>query len=210
MEVTGHPARDRGSGEMPYPQSRRNTLVGLPSPEWEEQVQGPRGNRARRFSYLNDLKRLTSVHTVVLQNHFLESLPRATKIFLAASALDAMLIMALSIEQLVVVRLSEARTCALSVSGTDDAIILHYSIVFPVRACSTRHPFVFSCFLQGGDFLHVLLAMLVTSVFFLWFVVSAIVHENAYELLITTVLSAVIAVRVVYFVVSGCSLLSLL
>lgn len=60
---------------------------------------------------------------------------------------------------------------------------------------------------QGGDFLHVLLAMLVTSVFFLWFVISAIVHENAYELLITTVLSAMIAVRVVYFVVSYNSLI---
>ena len=56
--------------------------------------------------------------------------------------------------------------------------------------------------LQGGDVLHVLLAMLVTSVFFCWFVVSAIVHENAYELLITVVLSAVIAVRTLYYVVS--------
>lgn len=50
--------------------------------------------------------------------------------------------------------------------------------------------------------LHVLLAMLVTSVFFFWFVVSAIVHENACELLITVVLSAIIAVRTMYYVVS--------
>ena len=57
------------------------------------------------------------------------------------------------------------------------------------------------CCVQGGDIVHVLLAMLVTSVFFFWFVVSAIVHENAYELLVTVVLSAVIAVRTVYYVV---------
>ena len=56
-----------------------------------------------RTSFLNDLKRLTSVQQVVTQNQFLESLPRATKIFLLASILDAVFIMALSIEQLVVV-----------------------------------------------------------------------------------------------------------
>lgn len=126
MFTAGQPVRDRGGSELAYPQSRRNTLVGLPPPDWEEQIEGPRSTRARGFSHVTDLRRLTSVHKVLLQNHFLDSLPRATKIFLAASALDAMLIMALSIEQLVVVGSSKAIGRAIGVSGTDDAIILHY------------------------------------------------------------------------------------
>ncbi|KAK9801881.1 hypothetical protein WJX73_006907 [Symbiochloris irregularis] len=140
--------------ETPVPRSRRSTLVGVSRAAWKELSDFSRGSWHARVSHTSEVQRLSSLHKALWQNHFLESLPRATKIFLATSALDAMLIMALTIEQLVV----------------------------------------------GGDLLQILMAMLVTSVFFLWFVVSAIVHENAYELLVTVVLSAVIAVRVLYFV----------
>ena len=55
--------------------------------------------------------------------------------------------------------------------------------------------------MQGGDLQDVLLAMLVTSVFIVVFVLSSIVHENAYALLAVIVLSALVFVRVVYYAV---------
>ena len=54
---------------------------------------------------------------------------------------------------------------------------------------------------QGGDLQDVLLAMLVTSIFIMVFVVSSIVHENAYALLAVIVLSGLVVVRVVYYAV---------
>ena len=50
--------------------------------------------------------------------------------------------------------------------------------------------------------MHVLLAMLVTAVFMAIFVISAIVHENAYSLLAVVVLSTLVVIRVVYYAVS--------
>ena len=58
--------------------------------------------------------------------------------------------------------------------------------------------------LQGGDLVHVLLAMLVTAIFMALFVVSAIVHENAYSLLAVVVLSTLVVVRVAYYAVRSC------
>lgn len=49
--------------------------------------------------------------------------------------------------------------------------------------------------------MHVLLAMLVTAIFMALFVVSAIVHENAYSLLAVVVLSTLVVVRVAYYAV---------
>ena len=86
-------------------------------------------NTTTRLSFLNDLKRLTSIKAVA-QNHFLESLPRATKIFVLASVLDAIFIMALSIEQLVVVRRLSCHSLSQATAGpllSVYCIILHYS-----------------------------------------------------------------------------------
>ena len=60
------------------------------------------------------------------------------------------------------------------------------------------------CPLQiGGELLHISLAMLVAALFFLLFVWDAIVYENAFELVASSILAVVVAVRVLYFVVSA-------
>lgn len=81
-------------------------MVGLSLPDTDTQSAAARNGTPSRLSFLNDLRRLTSIRQAVVHNQFLESLPRATKIFVLASVLDAIFIMALSIEQLVVVRSS--------------------------------------------------------------------------------------------------------
>ena len=48
--------------------------------------------------------------------------------------------------------------------------------------------------------------MLVAALFFLLFVWDAIVYENAFELMASSVLAVVVAVRVLYFVVSAAAL----
>lgn len=83
--------------------------------------------------------------------------------------------------------------------------ILQYGPGLQIPTAAENHELKESFASQGGDVLHVLIAMLVTSIFFSWFVISAIIHENAYELLITVVLSAVIAIRTLYYVVRGLS-----
>ena len=104
MSLPERSARERLGSETPWPQSRRNTVVGISAPVWDVQTGKSKTSITHRTSFLNDLKRLTSIHQAVVQNQFLESLPRATKIFLLASVLDAVFILTLSIEQLVVVR----------------------------------------------------------------------------------------------------------
>ena len=54
-----------------------------------------------------------------------------------------------------------------------------------------------------GELLHISLAMLVAALFFLLFVWDAIVYENAFELMASSMLAVVVAVRVLYFVVSA-------
>lgn len=63
------------------------------------------------------------------------------------------------------------------------------------------------CLLQiGGELLHISLAMLVAALFFLLFVWDAIVYENAFELVASSILAVVVAVRVLYFVVSAAAI----
>ena len=64
------------------------------------------------------------------------------------------------------------------------------------------------CLLQiEGELLHISLAMLVAALFFLLFVWDAIVYENAFELMASSILAVVVAVRVLYFVVSAAAFL---
>lgn len=58
------------------------------------------------------------------------------------------------------------------------------------------------CIFQGDEFRHIVLAMLVTAIFFLLFVFDAIIRENAFGLLASMVMAACVAGRVVYYVVS--------
>lgn len=51
------------------------------------------------------------------------------------------------------------------------------------------------------EHLHVVLGMLVTSVFLVVFVVDAIFQENDFELLASLLLTVVVAGRVIYFMV---------
>ena len=55
--------------------------------------------------------------------------------------------------------------------------------------------------MQGDEFRHIVLAMLVTAIFFLLFVFDAIIRENAFGLLASMVMAACVAGRVVYYVV---------
>ena len=55
-------------------------------------------------TWLNELKRLTSVRQSLARRQFWDSLPWVTKVFTVVSLLDALYIFALSVEQLVVVR----------------------------------------------------------------------------------------------------------
>ena len=56
--------------------------------------------------------------------------------------------------------------------------------------------------LQGQELLHALLAELVSAVFFLWFAVEAVYHENAFELLAQAVVALCTSARIIYFMVS--------
>lgn len=64
--------------------------------------------------------------------------------------------------------------------------------------------------MQGDEFRHIVLAMLVTAIFFLLFVFDAIIRENAFGLLASMVMAACVAGRVVYYVVRQSHLCSCL
>ena len=50
--------------------------------------------------------------------------------------------------------------------------------------------------------MHILLAELVTAIFFVWLAVEAVYHENAFELLASAVVACGIAARFIFFMVS--------
>ena len=56
--------------------------------------------------------------------------------------------------------------------------------------------------MQGDEYRHIVLAMLVTAIFFILFVFDAIIRENAFGLLASMILAICVAGRVVYYVVS--------
>ena len=56
--------------------------------------------------------------------------------------------------------------------------------------------------LQGKELVHILLAELMTAVFFVWLAVEAVYHENAFELLASAVVACGIAARFIFFMVS--------
>ena len=88
----------------------------------EAGVSGVLRRPAAPTTWLNELKRLTSVRQSLARRQFWDSLPWVTKVFTVVSLLDALYIFALSIEQLVVVSpRSGSSCCAVWTNSPDPA-----------------------------------------------------------------------------------------
>jgi len=141
----------------------------------------------------NELRRLTSLRKVITSGEFWESLPLLSKAFLAASCIDALLVIAFSIQQM-------AAVCSLTplyaLPVTYQELFLHVHSIVRLQGLNC---------LQGttGELLHISLVMLLTSIFFLWFAWDAIVCENAFELIASAVLGLAVCARIIFFVVGS-------
>lgn len=149
----------------------------------------------RAAGHKNELRRLTSLPKVITSGEFWESLPLMSKVFLVASCIDALLVIAFAIQQMASVSVLVQRKYTV---GSCICCIAYAAILLPVA----QHQKLF-CAVQStqGELLHISLVMLVTAIFFLWFAWDAIICENAFELIAAGVLGLAVCARIIYFVI---------